>query len=57
MIGCGTYAWRMRGMPFIRTTDWVTGKKMSVWTATVGTAYFPSMLIACTATAGAQVLQ
>ena len=57
MIGCGTYAWRMRGMPFIRTTDWVTGKKMSVWTATVGTWYFPSILIACTATAGAQVLQ
>ena len=29
---------------------------MSVWTATVGTWYFPSMLIPCTATAGAQVV-
>ena len=57
MTGCGTKTARVRGMPLTRATDRTTRSKMSVWTATVGTPYLLSMVIACTATAGAQVLQ
>ena len=57
MTGCGTKTWRMRGMPLTRATERTTRSKMSVWTATVGTPYLLSMVIPCTATAGAQVLQ
>ena len=44
-------------MPFTVATDRTTRSNLSVWSATVGTPYFPSSVIACAATAGAQVLQ
>ena len=47
----------LRGIPFTRATDRTTFSKMSVCSATVGTPYLLSSVIACTATAGAQVLQ
>jgi hypothetical protein len=57
MIGCGTYTCRNRGIPLTRATERTARSKMSVWTATVGTPYWLSIVIPCTATAGAQVLQ
>ncbi len=57
MTGWGTNAKRMRGIPFTRATDRTTFSKTWVWKATVGTPYLLSRVIACTATAGAQVLQ
>ena len=47
----------MRGIPFIRVTDRTTLSNTWVWSATVGTPYWLSSVIAWTATAGAQVLQ
>ena len=44
-------------MPFTAATERTTRSNLSVWTATVGTPYFYSIVIACAATAGAQVLQ
>jgi hypothetical protein len=57
MIGCGTNTCRSPGMPLTSATDLTTRSNMSVCMATVGTPYFPSSVIACAATAGAQVLQ
>ena len=57
MTGCGTKTARVRGMPLTRATDRTARSKTFVWTATVGTPYWLSMVIACTATAGAHVLQ
>ena len=57
MIGWGTNTWRIPGMPLTRATERTTRSNLSVWTATVGTPYFVSIVIACAATAGAQVLQ
>ncbi len=44
-------------MPFVVATERTTRSNLSVCTATVGTPYFASIVIACAATAGAQVLQ
>ena len=44
-------------MPFWAATDRTTRSNMSVCSATVGTPYWASIVIACAATAGAQVLQ
>ena len=41
----------------MRVTDCTAFSKTLVWIATVGTPYLLSRAIACTATAGAQVLQ
>src|SRR5207244_5009492 len=57
ITGCGTKTARARGMPLTRATDRTTRSNTLVWIATVGTPYLPSMVIACTATAGAHVLQ
>src|SRR2546423_13810603 len=57
MIGCGTNTWRSPGMPFTFATDSTTLSNLSVCMATTGTPYFASSVIACAATAGAQVLQ
>jgi hypothetical protein len=57
MIGCGTKTWRRPGMPFTVATERTTRSNLSVCSATVGTPYFASSVIACAATAGAQVLQ
>ena len=46
-----------RGMPFTRATERTARSNGVVWMATVGTPYLLSMVIACTATAGAHVLQ
>jgi hypothetical protein len=44
-------------MPRVRTTSLTSFSKTFVWMATVGTEYFDSSVIACAATAGAQLLQ
>jgi hypothetical protein len=44
-------------MPLTSATERTTRSNLSVCTATVGTPYLPSTVIACAATAGAQVLQ
>ena len=44
-------------MPFTAATDRTTRSNLSVCMATVGTPYCASIVIACAATAGAQVLQ
>ena len=57
MIGCGTNTCARPGMPLTSATERTTLSNLSVCTATVGTPYFASIVIACAATAGAQVLQ
>jgi hypothetical protein len=44
-------------MPFTLATERTTRSNLSVCMATVGTPYRASSVIACAATAGAQVLQ
>src|SRR2546428_1496109 len=57
MTGWGTKTCWRPGIPFTLATDRTTRSNLSVWTATVGTPYWASIVIACAATAGAQVLQ
>src|SRR5256886_7370884 len=57
MIGCGTKTWARSGMPLTSATERTTLSNLSVCMATVGTPYLASIVIACAATAGAQVLQ
>jgi hypothetical protein len=57
MIGWGTNTWRRPGMPLTSATERTTRSNLSVCRATVGTPYWVSSVIACAATAGAQVLQ
>ena len=57
MMGWGTKTWRRPGMPLTDATERTTRSNLSVCMATVGTPYFASTVIACAATAGAQVLQ
>jgi hypothetical protein len=44
-------------MPFTTATEWTTRSNVSVCMAMVGTPYLVSSVMACAATAGAQVLQ
>src|SRR5438270_13971701 len=57
ITGCGTNTARARGMPLTRATERPARSNTLVWIATVGTPYLLSIAIACTATAGAHVLQ
>ena len=57
MMGWGTNTWRRPGMPLTSATERTTRSNLSVCRATVGTLYCVSSVIACAATAGAQVLQ
>src|SRR5260370_33023535 len=57
MMGWGTKTWRSPGIPFTRATERTTLSNLSVCMATTGTPYVASTVIACAATAGAQVLQ
>ena len=57
MMGWGTKTCRRPGIPFTTETERTTRSNLSVCTATVGTPYLASIVIACAATAGAQVLQ
>src|SRR2546430_2571839 len=54
MIGCGTNTCARPGMPLTSATERTTLSNLSVCTATVGTPYFASIVIACAATAGAR---
>ena len=57
ITGCGTNTSGACGRPPMRVTDCTTLTNLSVWTATVGTPYCVSSVIAWVDTAGAQVLQ
>src|SRR5437870_5733751 len=56
MTGWGTKTCWRPGIPFTLATDRTTRSNLSVWTATVGTPYWASIVIACAATAGAQLI-
>src|SRR6266508_619648 len=57
MMGWGTNTCLSPGIPFTAATDRTTRSNLSVCMATTGTPYVASIVIACAATAGAQVLQ
>ena len=57
MTGCGTNARAACGKPAILVTDCTTRSNLSVCSATVGTPYLVSSVMAWVATAGEQLLQ
>ena len=57
MTGCGTNTCLSSAIPLTAATERTTRSNLSVCIATVGTPYCASIVIACAATAGAQVLQ
>src|SRR2546427_8462871 len=57
MMGGGTKPCRSPAIPLTSATERTTRSNLSVCTATVGTPYVASIVIACAATAGAHVLQ
>src|SRR5215472_10233032 len=57
MTGWGTNTCLSSDIPFTAATERATRSNLSVCIATVGTPYCASIVIACAATAGAQVLQ